>query len=535
MKIALAQINCTTGDLYGNQLKINDACHQAKNVGATLIITPEMALSGPVSQDWLLRKEFIQACQQTLLMLAKQTHDITLVVGHPYSIDNQLFNALSIIQNGHLLATYCKNYLFTEDQLDERRYFSPGNQPCTFKCGDTRFGLATFSDYQQPAYLQALHSAGAQVLLAADASPYSIHSQAYRYQILQAGVTQTSLPIIYINAIGGQDELVFDGASFVMDQNGKIVHQLPAFQEALGLIELQNSRPIPSQHPPLPDQIESIYAALKLGLHDFMNKNKISGGLIGLSGGVDSALVLAIAVDALGADRVHAVMMPSPYTAGISLQDAQTMADNLNVRYTEIPITGLFDQFKQVLHTELQIWPVSGPQTTMENLQARIRGTLLMALANQSGKLVLVTSNKSETAVGYSTLYGDMAGGLAILKDINKTLVYQLCHYRNKISPIIPERILQRPPSAELRPEQTDQDSLPPYDVLDAIITAYMEDNLSPEEIVAMHYPKEIVYRVVGMIHSSEYKRRQAAPGICITRRGFDRSWCFPIFSEFRQ
>lgn len=535
MKIVLAQINCTAGDLHGNSLKILHACQHARDTEATLVITPEMALCSYLPEDWLLRKEFIQACYQALTTLAAQIQDITLVVGHPLYKDGRLFNAVSVIQNGHLLTTYRKNHLFTDQLLDERRYFTPGNQLCTFKCDNTFFGLATFSDCQHPAYLSALCATDAQVLLVLDTSPYSPGSQAERYRTLREGIMQTSLPAIYINQVGGQDELVFDGASFAMDRTGTLIHQLTAFEETLGLIKLHHNRFIPEQCSRLPDRIEGIYAALKLGLYDFICKNKILGVLIGLSGGVDSALVLAIAVDALGADRVSTVMMPSPYTADISLQDAQSMADNLGVRHISLPISPLFDQFRQTLQTELQNSPPSGSQTTLENLQARIRGTLLMALSNQTGKLVLTTSNKSETAVGYSTLYGDMAGGFSVLKDISKTLVYQLCHYRNRLSPVIPERILQRPPSAELRPDQTDQDSLPPYDVLDAIITAYVEDNLSPEEIIAMNYPAEIVHRVLRMIHSCEYKRRQTAPGIRITRRDFGRSWSFPITFKFQE
>ena len=535
MKIALAQINCTAGDLNGNSLKILHACQQAREAGAELIITPEMALCGHLPEDWLLRPAFVQACHYTLMDLATQIHDVTLVIGHPHRMDGNLLNAVSVIRDGRLLITYGKNHLFTNLLLDERRYFTPGNQPCTFECGGTLFGLTTFSDYQHPAHLQALRSAGAQVLLTLDASPYTIDSQTERYRALREGITQTDLSTVYINPVGGQDELVFDGASFAMDHSGQLVCQLAAFQETLGLIELHNHQLMPGQCSPLPDRIEGVYSALCLGLCDFIKKNRISGVVIGLSGGIDSALVLAIAVDALGADRVNSVMMPSPYTADISLQDAQIMAGNLNVHYTKISITGLFEQFRQTLHTELQTWPTTGPQTTLENLQARIRGTLLMALANQSGKLVLTTSNKSETAVGYSTLYGDMAGGFSILKDVSKTLVYQLCHYRNGISPIIPERILQRPPSAELRPDQTDQDNLPPYAVLDAIIAAHVENNLSFTEIIAMNYPEETVRQVLRMIHSCEYKRRQAAPGIRITRRDFGRSWRFPITSGFWQ
>ena len=533
MKIALAQINCTAGDLNGNQLKILRACQQAREAGADLVVTPEMSLCGYLTEDWLLRREFSQACHQALMELVAQVHDVTLIVGHPHNMDSNLFNAVSIVRDGRLLATHCKQHLCSDRLQDERRYFSAGNLLCTFECSGTLFGLTTCSDYRHAAHLQSLQAAGAQILLAVDASPYSIDGQTDRYRTLREGITQTGLPAVYINPVGGQDELVFDGASFAMDHSGKLVCQLPAFREALAVIEIHGNQSILGECSTLPDQVGSIYTALCLGLHDFITKNRFPGVLIGLSGGVDSALVLAIAVDALGAERIRTVMMPSLYTADISIQDAQIMADNLGVHHAEIPITGLFDQFQQALQAELHACPGSGTSATAENLQARIRGTLLMALANQSGMLVLPTSNKSETAVGYSTLYGDMAGGFSILKDISKTLVYRLCHYRNQISPIIPHRILQRPPSAELRPGQTDQDSLPPYDVLDAIIEAYVENDLSATEIIAMNYPEEIVRRVLRMIHSSEYKRRQAALGIRITRRDFGRSWRFPLTSGF--
>lgn len=532
MKIALAQINCTAGDLRGNQLKILHTCRQAREAGAGLVITPEMSLCGHSVGDWLLRGEFVQACHQALTELAAQVHDITLIVGHPHSMHGNLFNAVSVIRDGRLLVTHCKQYLSSDPQ-DEHRYFSAGNQLCTFELDGTLFGLMTSSDYQHTAHLQSLCTVGAQVLLVVDASPYSIDGQTDRYRILRKGITQTGLPAVYINPAGGQDELVLDGASFAMDHRGKLVCQLPAFQEALALVEIHGDQSISGECSALPDRIESIYAALCLGLHDFITKNGFPGVLIGLSGGVDSALVLAIAADALGAKQIRTVMMPSLYTSDISIQDAQTMADNLGVHHAGISITGLFDQFQQALQTELQACSDSGTSATAENLQARIRGTLLMALSNQSGMLVLPTSNKSETAVGYSTLYGDMAGGFSILKDVSKTLVYQLCHYRNRISPVIPERILQRPPSAELRPDQTDQDSLPPYDVLDAIIEAYVEKNLPAAEIIAMNYPEETVRRVLRMIHSCEYKRRQAAPGIRITWRDFGQSWRFPLISGF--
>ncbi|MCC6916953.1 NAD+ synthase [Nitrosomonas sp.] len=533
MKIALAQINCTAGDLSGNLSRLRHACHQAKTAGADLVIAPEMALCGYPPEDWLLRREFISACHQALADLTAQIQDVVLTTGHPYSMDGHLFNAVSVIRDGRLLATHYKQHLSSGLLLDEPRYFTAGSQPCIFAYHGTRFGLTTFSDYQHPVHLQSLHSAGAQILLVTDASPYTIGGQADRYRIVRAGIAQTGLPTIYINQAGGQDELVFDGASFAMDRCGKLACQLPVSEEAFGLIEIHGNGSISGQCLPLPNQVEGIYTTLKLGLHDFITKNGFPGVLVGLSGGVDSALVLAIAADTLGTENVSTVMMPSPYTADISIQDARAMADNLGVHHISLPITPLFDQFQRTLQAGLKIPSSSGPQTTLENLQARIRGTLLMALSNQTGRLVLTTSNKSETAVGYSTLYGDMAGGFSILKDVSKTRVYQLCNYRNRISPVIPERILQRPPSAELRPDQTDQDSLPPYEILDAIIGAYVENTLSADEIIAQGYPAETVRRVLRMIHSCEYKRRQAAPGIRITRRDFGRSWRFPLTCKF--
>lgn len=532
MKIAIAQLNCTVGDLDGNTLKILHACQQSREAGADLVITPAMALCGYPPEDWLLRKDFIQACQQALIDLAAKISAVTLVIGHPHYVNGQLFNAASVIRAGHVITTYC-SHSSADNLVDEYHYFATGNQPCIFEHDNVTFGLAIHADYQSSFYLQSIRQAGAQVLLILDASSYCIDQQATRHQIMRENVAQTGMPAIYTNLVGGQDELVFDGASFAMNGNGDLMHQLAAFDETLGLIEIQGNRLIPGSCPPLPDRIAGIYAALCLGVHDFITKNGFPGVLIGLSGGIDSALVLAIAVDALGARQVRTVMMPSPYTADISIQDARTMAQNLSVHHAEIPIESIFENFLQMLSTELRTLPSAENPTTTENLQARIRGTLLMALANQSGSLVLTTGNKSETAVGYSTLYGDMAGGFSVLKDVSKTLVYQLCHYRNQITPIIPERILQRPPSAELRPGQTDQDSLPPYDILDSIIEAHVENGLSLEEITGIHHSKNEIRRVLRMIHSSEYKRRQAAPGIRITRRDFGKSWHFPITSRF--
>ncbi|MDT8364164.1 MAG: NAD+ synthase [Nitrosomonas sp.] len=533
MKIALAQINPVVGDLRGNIDKILDACKQAHAAQAGLLITPEMALTGHPAQDWLLRKDFISACEQALRILAVELHHITLVIGHPAVENDKLFNAASVIRSGKIIARYHKNYLSVDNVFNEQRYFEAGDRPCTFVHDGLTFGLVIGEDIYRLPYLQAIQRMGAQALLAMHASPYCIGQHAERLRIATTGAVHTAMPGIHVNLVGGQDELVFDGASFVIDGAGEPTHQFDAFQEAIGIIEFSQTQPVNNIITCLPEQIASVYAALCLGVRDFIDKNGFPGVLIGLSGGVDSALVLAIAADALGCDKIRTVMLPSPYTADISLQDADTMARNLGVTHIEIPIDPVFTQCRHTLSAPLHSLPAVHNPATEENLQARIRGILLMALSNQSGLLLLNTSNKSETAVGYSTLYGDMAGGFAVLKDVSKTMVYALCHYRNQVSPIIPERILQRPPSAELRPNQTDQDSLPPYSLLDAIIEAYIEQGRSIEEIVAMNYPQTLVQQVVSRIHGSEYKRHQAAPGIRLTRRDFGASWQFPLTSRF--
>lgn len=533
MKIAIAQLNCIVGDLEGNINKILEAYQQSQEAGAELLITPELALCGYPPQDWLLREDFIHACQRALVSLTARIHDAMLIVGHPHFANGKLFNAASIIQTGRIHATYCKNHLLTGGSLDERQYFEPGSQPCVFELKGTTFGLAICSDCQHLSHLQAVRQTNPQVLLSLNASPYRLDKQEERHQIIRDGIAQTGMPVIYVNQVGGQDELVFDGASFAMNSAGEIVYQLEAFQETLGFVEIEAGQPKSDKCCPLPDRMTGLYSALCLGMRDFVVKNGFPGVLIGLSGGIDSALVLAIAVDALGPEKVRTVMMPSPYTADISIQDAREMARNLGVQHTEIPIDSIFENFLETLRAEFQNAPAVGNPSTTENLQARIRGVLLMALANQFGLLVLATGNKSEVAVGYSTLYGDMVGGFSVLKDVSKTLVYQLSYHRNQITPIIPERVQQRPPSAELRPGQTDQDSLPAYDRLDAIIAAHVENGRSLNDIVSMNYPEEEVRQVLRLIHSSEYKRRQAAPGIRITRRDFGKSWNFPLTSKF--
>lgn len=535
MRLAIAQINCTVGDLSGNVRKILDYTDRAKKSGAALLITPELAVSGYPPEDLLLRDGFKLACGDAVADIAKNIKGITLLVGHPHLIGNDLYNAASVIRNGGIIATYCKNKLPNDSVFDEYRYFRPGTDPCVFELNGTRFGINICQDIWEEGTASRAREAGADILLVLNSSPYHMRKQELRHRIARQRISETATPIIYANLVGGQDELVFDGASFAMNGKGELTYQFQEFKETLGLIELQDGAPVPGYIVPSRTVEASVYAGLCVGIRDYIEKNGISGVLLGLSGGVDSALTMAIAVDALGAERVEAVMMPSQFTADISLSDARTMARTLGVRYSELPIDGIFAEFKDDLAHEFAGLPqLSGTDLTEENLQARIRGTLLMALSNKYGSILLTTGNKSETAVGYCTLYGDMAGGFSILKDVSKTMVYRLCHYRNNLSEVIPPRVINRAPSAELRPDQTDQDSLPPYDILDAIIEAYVEHDLSLQEILSKNYPEADVRRVVQLIRQNEYKRRQSAPGIRITQRGFGKDWRYPITAKYR-
>jgi len=558
MKIAIAQINFTVGDLAGNVGRIVEFAERARDGGARLMVTPELAVCGYPPEDLLLRDDFIAACERSLADLATRVRGITLVVGHPRAVDGKRYNSASVIQDGAVVAVYDKHNLPNYTVFDEERYFEPGAAPCVFGTDGVRFGVNICedtwgaggagsalprlagnvqlgvnicADSWQAEAPRAARQAGAAVLLVLNASPYHVSKQQVRYDIMRERVAETGMPLIYVNLVGGQDELVFDGASFVLDAHGELTHQLPAFDEALGFVELVDGVPVKGEiAPSLPLEGE-VYSALTLGVRDYLDKNGFPGALLGLSGGVDSALTLAIAADALGPERVRAVMMPSQYTAGMSREDALAEARTLNVRYTEIAIKPIFDAFKTALAGEFKGLP---EDTTEENLQARIRGTLLMALSNKSGTIVLTTGNKSEMGVGYATLYGDMAGGFAVLKDINKMMVYRLAHYRNGISPAIPQRVIDRAPSAELRPDQTDQDNLPPYDVLDAIMEAYVEADLSPPEIIARGHARADVEKIVRLVHVSEYKRRQSPVGIRITSRGFGKDWRYPITNKFR-
>ena len=535
MHLAIAQINCTVGDIAGNSDKIVAALSHAKAQGASLLITPELALTGYPPEDLLLREDFNQASETALIELAKKTQGITLLVGHPRVFEGACYNAASVLQDGKIIATYHKQALPNHTVFDELRYFKAGTTPLVFEHQGVKCGVLICADIWEANPAKIAKQAGAEILLTLNASPYHMEKQDSRHEVARQRVLETGLALVYTNLVGGQDELVFDGASFVLDRSGAVVQQLPAFEEALSLVEIDSSagnkaNPNQAQVTPALAIEASVYQALTLGLKDYVTKNKFKGVVLGLSGGIDSALTLAVAVDALGADQVRVVMMPSEFTADMSVSDAHLMADTLGVRYSELPISPLFNLFRETLADEFAGLPFD---TAEENLQARIRGMLLMALSNKFGSIVLTTGNKSEMAVGYSTLYGDMAGGFALLKDVPKTLVYALSNYRNSISTVIPERIITRPPSAELRHEQKDQDSLPAYEILDAIMEAYVEHDASHADILAMGYRAQDVNRVTSLIDRNEYKRRQSPIGVRITQRGFGKDRRYPITSKF--
>lgn len=526
MKIAIAQMNCIVGDIAGNTRQILHYAADAKAKGATLLLTPELSLCGYPPEDLLLRDDFLQACHEALQHLAQMLRDITVIVGHPHKSGSHCYNAASVLQAGKVLATYHKHALPNYAVFDEKRYFSSGDKPLVFNHQGVNIGVLICADVweSQPA-IMALN-AGAEVLVALNASPFHMEKQSTRMKQLQQRVEEAGLPIVYTNMVGGQDELVFDGASMVMNAQAEITQELPAFTAGLHIVDFAGATPQKGQIAKALSIEASVYEALKLGLADYVNKNGFPGVVLGMSGGIDSALTLAVAVDALGADKVHAVMMPSAFTADMSIEDAREMVNILGVRYSEIAIKDLFTQYQQALAPEFSDLPFDA---TEENLQARIRGMLLMAISNKFGSIVVTTGNKSEMAVGYCTLYGDMAGGFALLKDVPKTLVYRLCHYRNALAKVIPERIITRPPSAELRANQVDQDSLPPYEILDGIIEAYVEQDLSRTEIIKLGYSTHDVNRVIKMIDRNEYKRRQAPVGVRITHRGFGKDRRYPI------
>jgi NAD+ synthetase len=532
MHVAIAQLNQVLGDLAGNVGRLLEAINEARQGGASLVVTPELSLCGYPPEDLLLRPAFLDACAAELAALAAQVRGVTALVGFPETNEGRRHNAVAVIRDGRVAQIYRKAILPNYTVFDEERYFEPDGVPCVFEVDGVRCGVIICEDVWFPEPAARARLAGAQLIVVPNGSPYHTRQQQLRCEQVGARARETGLPVVYVNRVGGQDELVFDGASFVVDAQGAVVQQMPAWHETVALAAFDGAQPRPLRGT-LDRRLEPhVYHALVMGVRDYVDKNRFPGVLLGLSGGIDSALTLAVAVDALGRERVRALMLPSQYNASISLEDAREMAGIVGVRYDEISIEPVFGAFLEALAREFEGRPVDAAQ---ENIQARIRGTLLMALSNKFGSIVLTTGNKSEMAVGYATLYGDMAGGFAVLKDISKTLVYRLARYRNSLGRVIPERIITRPPSAELRANQTDQDSLPPYDILDGILEAYVEEDRSPAEIVALGFAPADVLKVVRLIKLSEYKRRQAAVGIRITPRGFGKDWRYPITSAWHE
>jgi len=538
IRLVMAQINTVVGDVAGNVEKILAAAHQARDeLGADVVVFPELTLTGYPPEDLLLRQGLINRVETGLESLKQQLDDVAVVVGHPEGLAGQeLFNAASFIADGHCLATYYKQFLPNYSVFDEKRYFIAGKGATIVDYKGIRFGLTICEDIWFTAPAAEAADNGAEIILNLNASPFRQGKSQLRLAELSQRVAETGLPIVYVNLVGGQDELIFDGRSMAISNNGELIANASAFDEVLYPLSLskdeQGAVQIDSEVADTElDELAIIYEALVYGLHDYIEKNGFPSVILGLSGGIDSALTLVLAVDAIGAERVQTVMMPSRYTAQMSLDDAEQMADMLGVKHTTLPIEPVFNQFLETLAEPFAGLPVD---TTEENIQARCRGILLMAMSNKTGAMVLSTGNKSEMAVGYSTLYGDMAGGYSPLKDVYKTLVYRLAEYRNSLAPAIPERIITRPPSAELAADQLDQDSLPDYAILDEILELYIADDRCFEDIVAIGYDAQTVAQVIKMVDRNEYKRRQAPPGIRITSRAFGRDRRYPITSGYK-
>jgi NAD+ synthase (glutamine-hydrolysing) len=528
LKIALAQTNFLVGNIAANVDNIVTAAHYARdNLHADIVIFPELCITGYPAEDLLLRKDFINTANNAVYQLAERIDGIALVVGYPERADDKLYNSAVVLHNGVMLANYRKQALPNYGVFDEQRYFSAGNQPCVFEFNGLFIGLALCEDVWQAGIIAANKQAGAELLLALNASPFHSGKIYQREKTISPQIKAAALPLVYVN----QDELIFDGASFVMNAIGEVVFRATEFTEQLSVVEFEGNHPLNSSLAAPYSKISSDYQALVLGIKDYVRKNGFHGALLGLSGGVDSALVLALAVDALGADKVEVVLMPSRYTQDMSNEDAVLQADALGVKYHIIPIEPAVTAFTDMLSV---VFAGNTHDTTEENIQARCRGVVLMALSNKQGKLLLTTGNKSEMSVGYATLYGDMAGGFAPIKDVPKLLVYQLARYRNSVSVVIPERVLIRPPSAELAPDQKDEDSLPPYNVLDPILERYVEQDQSSEDIIAAGFRPDQVARAISLVDKNEYKRRQSPPGIRITPRAFGRDRRYPITSGYK-
>ena len=535
LTIVGAQINLLVGDIEGNtQLIIETANRAYRENKADLVLFPELAITSYPPEDLLFRPTLYQRVYRALHQIADNVKHTTVIVGYPDCIEDKYYNKAAVIVDGKTIATYAKHELPNYRVFDEKRYFTAGDQPCVIDIKGVKIGILICEDLWFKNPIKQAIAAGSQLITCINASPFAQDKASHRRNLLAKHAKQYHVPIIYLNLIGGQDELVFDGGSMVFDQNGVHVQQSAYLREELMTVifdiehslKVLTTTPLPSE----PFNEEKVYNTLVLGVRDYIKKNNFPSAIVGLSGGVDSALTVSIAVDAIGHERVSGILMPSPFTSKISIIDAQAEAKALNIRTSVIDISLIFNAFINTLAPE---FIGLKKDMTEENLQARIRGMLLMAISNKRGSIVLTTGNKSEMAVGYATLYGDMAGGFAVLKDVYKTMVYRLCHYRNTIFPVIPERVLTRPPSAELVPGQEDQDILPPYPVLDEILEHYIAKDEDPSTITEAGFDIAVVKKVVRMINRNEYKRRQAPVGIRITERAFGRDRRYPITSSF--
>jgi NAD+ synthase (glutamine-hydrolysing) len=534
VKIGLAQINTRVGAIDANTRKVLDYAERARGAGCDLVLFPELTLCGYPPEDLLLHRGLRSRVAVAFAQVRDAVRGIAVCLGYPEYDGDAIYNSAAVLRDGRVLANHRKVALPNYAVFDEKRYFQPGQGATVVDLDGFKLGFIICEDVWVPEPCRAPAAAGAEAILVINGSPFHRTQQHVREQVLAKRALENSLPLVYVNMVGGQDELVFDGGSVAVDAAGEVRFRAPLFEEGLHVLELErrNGRVVPAGSAPVavPPLAERVYRALVLGTRDYVEKNGFAGVVLGLSGGIDSALTLAIAVDAIGADRVQAVMMPSRYTSSMSREDAEQQAKTLGVRYDVLSIEPMFESTLAVLEDLFAGLP---PDTTEENIQARCRGVLLMAISNKTGKMVLTTGNKSEMAVGYATLYGDMAGGFAPLKDCTKTLVYELAAYRNGVSPVIPARVITRPPTAELRDNQKDSDSLPPYDVLDAILEAFIEKDFSVDQIVGVGFDRATVVRVLQMVKRAEYKRRQAPPGVRVSSRAFGRDWRYPITSGY--
>lgn len=534
----MAQLNLVVGDVDGNTSRIVAAAAAARDEHhADVVMVPELAVSGYPPEDLLFHSGMRIQVGRSLERLKEEVRGITLIAGYPEYDGTKIFNSAVVIRDGAVLANHRKACLPNYRVFDEKRYFTPGTEPTVVELNGIKAGVLVCEDIWDAAPARQARKAGAEVLLVINASPYEVGKQWQReHEIGRARVGEAGIPLVFVNLIGGQDELVFDGNSFVMSAQGEVTMRAPAFTEGMYVVDLAAEgsgavAPLPGAVAPLQGQEESVYGALVQGTRDYVDKHRFPGVVLGLSGGVDSALTLCIAVDALGADRVHSVSMPSRFTSQMSKDDAALQAKWLRVKHSEISIEGMFEATLAALKDE---FAGRAPDTAEENIQARCRGVLLMGISNKTGKMLLTTGNKSEMSVGYATLYGDMAGGFAPIKDCSKLLVYRLCAWRNAQSQAIPARVIERPPTAELRHGQKDTDSLPPYEVLDPILEAFIEEDLSVDQIAARGFDRATVGRILDLVKRNEYKRRQAPPGVRVSGRAFGRDWRYPITSGYK-